>query len=269
MVLHVLLQRRWLVLTGVLLLVVVLCVRLGFWQLERHQDRRAYNAVVDRNYGQPAAPVDDLMRPDRLPTQDVVWRAVRATGTYDPARTVLLRNQTHDGTAGVAVLVPLRTADGTAVLVDRGFVPRGRSATSAVDVPAPPSGEASIVGHITRPVTARTTVIAGVQASVGQPDVATIARWLPYPVYGGIIDLVSEQPPPAEAPVKPEEPQLGFGPHLSYAIEWWFFAALAVVGWIVLFRRDLQEHRAGAAPSQPKAPHRAVTSVAVERTAAR
>jgi cytochrome oxidase assembly protein ShyY1 len=106
------------------------------------------------------------------------------------------------------------------------------------------------------------TVVARVQGSepakpaqlpAGQVlrlNVPSLAKALPYPVYGDYADLVSETPTPASAPTPLPPPTLDNGPHLSYAMQWYSFGVVAIVGWFVLLRRDAQalaEERAKAA----------------------
>ncbi len=253
-----LVRQRWLGLTAVVVVLVVLFVRLGFWQLHRHEQRKAANALVTGNYARAPVPVDTLLAPGRTVERSLTWRAVRAHGTYDVAHTLLVRNQTRDVTAGVDVVVPLVTDSGSVLLVDRGFVQRGDSASAVVELPAPPRGQVDLVGHVhRRDSTARgTQVTEGTQASVAHLDVATVARWVDRPTYGALVDLVSERPTPARAPVVPDAPEVSLGPHLGYAFQWWFFACLAVGGWVILFRRDLiEESEAAAAASTPSPVH--------------
>jgi cytochrome oxidase assembly protein ShyY1 len=244
-----LLKRRWLALTGVVVLLVVLCGRLGLWQLNRHQERSAGNALVESNYQRPPAPVADLLAVGRVADRASTWRAVRATGTYDPAGTVLVRNRTRTGSAGVDVVVPLVTGTGTALLVNRGYVPRTRAAAELVDLPAPPSGEVTVTGHVAPAQgDGSTEVTRGTQVSVPRLDVPAVAAALGRETYGAAVNLTEEVPPPERAPEPPEPPGTSIGPHLSYMVQWWMFGCFAIAGWVVLLRRDLQEERDGPPP---------------------
>lgn len=248
-----LLTRRWLTLTAAVLVFAAVCVRLGLWQWHRHEERRAANALVAANYARPPVPVDDLLSTTQPPQSASVWRAVRAHGTYEPARSILVRNRTHDGATGVHVVVPLRTERGALLLVDRGFVPRTGGASDVVAVPAPPAGVVEVTGHVHQVERdGPTRVTIGAQPSVPRLDVAAIARWLGEPVYGAAIDLASERPAPTTAPVPPEPPVFGSWRNLPYAVQWWLFACLAIVGWLLLLRRDLHDERqaAGAPPNR-------------------
>ncbi|HNM97820.1 MAG TPA: SURF1 family protein, partial [Marmoricola sp.] len=76
-----------------------------------------------------------------------------------------------------------------------------------------------------------------------------IAKTLPYDLYGGFLDLVSESPTPEHALEPLPLPEQSNGPHFFYGLQWWFFGALAVFGFFFLAwdeRRRLREARASA-----------------------
>jgi len=125
--------------------------------------------------------------------------------------------------------------------VDRGWLPQSTSsAAQTPTVPDPPPGAVEVVLRM-RPAEAPADKDS--QAPAGQTysiDVAALAADLPYPVYGGYGELVEQTPASSDDLVLPEPPALGSGPHFFYAIQWWFFAALALVGFVLLARRDQQ-----------------------------
>jgi cytochrome oxidase assembly protein ShyY1 len=233
-----LLQRRWL---GFVALTAVLCT--GFvlaaqWQLDRNDQRQALNAVVDANVQQPPVPVERLLSPADPVGADVEWREVTATGTYDTGAQLLVRNrQIEGGGAGYEVLTPLMTEAGTAVLVNRGWVPAGATARTLPDVPPPPSGEVTVRGRVRLSETTpdREDPPAGQVIAI---DLPRVAQALPYPLYGGYVQASSEQPAPTAAPVRLPVAETVSGPHLSYAVQWVLFLVVAVVGGVILLRRE-------------------------------
>ena len=80
----------------------------------------------DRTPDHAAVPVDDVLSTTAAVEPDTEWLRIRAVGRYDEDATVVLRYQTRDGASGVDVVTPLVTADGTALVVDRGRCGRGR-----------------------------------------------------------------------------------------------------------------------------------------------
>jgi len=252
-----LLSRRWL---GVLVLCLVLaagCVRLGFWQLHRFQDHRAANAQVAHNVAAEPVPVDELLTVGGTVEPGTQWRRVSASGEYDVSRQLLVRQRPLDGANGYQVLTPLVTRSGVALVVDRGWVPAGASATAAPAVPAPPSGQVSITARVraseTRPLR-RPDLPAGQVMSI---EVPAIAAELPYPAYGGYVELVEQTPAPAQSLAKLPIDQRSTALNLAYAVQWWLFAVIIVVGWFFLGRREAQEEQARrdrSADSEDSAP---------------
>lgn len=254
-----LLTRRWIIFAVVVVALTYLAYVLGQWQFHRLDDRRAENSLVVSNEEEPPAPVAEVLAPGRAPAEEDEWRRVTATGTYAVDDTVIVRYRTRDGAAGVDVVVPLVTAGGTALLVDRGWVATGNTGAgvTAADVPAPPSGEVTVEGWVRRDAT-------GDSATVSDQSTRAIASTeigpaLGREVYGGFVDLVSEDPAPAEAPAKPETPDLGEGPHFFYGLQWWFFGLLAVVGFGWLARdeylgrtRGPRRRTRGSGPRPPR-----------------
>jgi cytochrome oxidase assembly protein ShyY1 len=226
--LRFLLSRRW---VAFFLVVVVLAYAtwwLGRWQFNRLEDRQRDNAVVERNEGARPAPVDDVLAAGREVDPDDEWRAITATGTYVADETVVVRYRTHDGASGVDVVVPLQTDDGPALLVDRGWLATDNSGATPDDVPAPPAGEVTVTGYVRQDATGDSAKVTG--RSTRSISSEQIGPAIGREVYGGFVDLASEDPPPETPLVKAELPDLSNGPHFFYGLQWWFFGLLAVFG---------------------------------------
>ncbi len=194
----------------VAIVVATACVLLGKWQLDRLAQRRARNAALAARLALPPLAV----RGD-IPADSARQRRVVAQGVYDFAAERTWPGRSFQGTPGVALLTPLRLADGSAVLVDRGWAP---------------SPDAFHVDHTLyrEPDTATVTGIALIPPR-GRGDVA-VAGFRPF-----VIQL--ETPDPAAGlPRRWPPPALDDGPHLSYAIQWFSFAAIVLVGTATLLR---------------------------------
>jgi cytochrome oxidase assembly protein ShyY1 len=244
-----LLTRRWLGLLVLALVVAAACVLLGRWQLHRLASRHANNDIINRAAAAHPVPPADLLSVHHDPPANREYSRVRATGHYDNAHRLLVRNRPFEGNVGFYVLVPLVTDDGPALLVNRGWVPAGESAVEVPPVPAPPRGEVTVVARV-RPSEPASTTGTPPRGQVTRIDVADIRRGLPYPVYGGYGDLTREQPAPRKAPAKLDPPQTSEGPHLAYAVQWFLFACLALGGYVELARREAADRRAGTGPTR-------------------
>jgi cytochrome oxidase assembly protein ShyY1 len=243
-------QPRWIAFTALVLVLVVVMLNLALWQLRRLDERRDRNDRVAAALAAEPVPIGD--------GEDVAeWTTVSATGTFDPNQQVLIRNRSYRGQPGYHVVTPLERADGAALLVNRGWVPL-EGDDGDLDVPPPPSGEVTVVGHV-RPSQRKSRFFSPSDPAEGRldqlyrVDIPRIAEQVPYPLVPVYVELTSLDPPvePADStgaavmlPVPVPPPEQGDGPHLAYAGQWVLFSACAVAGWIIVVRR-----RARAAPA--------------------
>jgi len=235
----------------------VLMVNLGFWQLRRLHERREANAQVTEHVADGAVPIGALLTPSSTSTDvsDAQWRSVTATGTYDPADQVLIRNRSLDSNDGYHVVTPLRLPDGTAVLVNRGWIPLEQQAGKAPTIPPAPTGVVTVTGRVrgsqhkgryfspTDPPTGRLSELYRV-------DVPRIGEQVPYQLLPAYLELTATQPPaPTNQPVLIALPELDDGPHLSYAVQWFFFSCCAIAGWFLAIRRSARQREQATAPA--------------------
>lgn len=218
-----------------LFLVASLCMaalfsRLGVWQLHRLAERRARNALVMRRLALPTLAVADLPRD----TASAHYHTVHVVGRYDVDHEVVFVNRIRDGAPGVQILTPLwAVGRDTAVLIDRGWVYAPDAETVDLARWREPA-ELDATGYVQElpPPVGR-----GVAALIGHPnqlrwlDLAAVARVTGYPVAPFFIVLEGDTAGDARTvPVRVEPPPLDEGPHMSYAIQWFAFATIAVVG---------------------------------------
>ncbi|HEY6740432.1 MAG TPA: SURF1 family protein, partial [Actinopolymorphaceae bacterium] len=200
----------------------------------RNDERGAENARIEKGLSAPARPVDQVLAPGRPVEETTEWRVVTAVGRYDAEHELLVRYRHLEGEPGFEVLTPLITPDGTALLVDRGWVP-GSGARDLPDVPPPPQGEVTVTGRVRA---SESSGSAGqVRPETGEIrfiDVPRIAEWVPYGVYGGYVELTEQRPEPGDRPRLLPPPSLDAGPFLSYGIQWYLFGAIALIGLAVL-----------------------------------
>jgi cytochrome oxidase assembly protein ShyY1 len=219
---------------------------LGGWQFRRLHDRKAENAVVRTNEHRAVTPVADVLTPDRDPSDEDEWRVVSATGTYAAEQTVVIRYRTRDGGQGVDVVVPLVTADGTALLVDRGWLETDPSGVDRGEIPDPPAGEVDVTGYVRANGTGDSTHVDDLSARAISSD--TIGPVIGRPVYAGFVELRSEDPPPATSLEPVELPELDNGPHFFYGLQWFFFGLLAVFGFFYLLYDEWRNGPRGERP---------------------
>ncbi|MFI9595668.1 SURF1 family protein [Nonomuraea sp. NPDC052265] len=261
-----LLTPRWLALHVVVLLVIPAFVFLGRWQFGRFEERSDNKDRVTSNIEAAAVPLDRLTAPGRQVGEGDRYRTVVASGTYDAAHGLLVRRRPQEGHNGFYVLTPLVTGDGTAVIVNRGWIPAAASADATPPVPAPPSGQVTVTGRLRQSETEDST---GIRERSGLPDGQVLLidpgkigqRW-PYRLVGGYVELTGQQPEPASAPAPVPAPDVGSGGglNLAYGVQWWLFIGIAIGGWIMLIRREVAERRSGKPSGEPVASQEAETA---------
>jgi cytochrome oxidase assembly protein ShyY1 len=255
--LRFLVSRRWILFAIVVALLAWGAWLLGEWQFGRLEDRQERNAIIEANEAAPVAPVSEVLRPGTPVADDEEWRLVTATGTYDTDDTVIVRYRTRDGASGVDVVVPLVTADGPALLVDRGWVATDNNSPETADVPSPPGGEVTVTGWVRADATGDSTAVT--DQSTRAVSSREIGEALDREVYGGFVDLRSEDPPPDQPLERAELPELDSGPHFFYGLQWWFFGVLALFGFCYLAYDEWRKRGRptdSAASRRPRAPSR-------------
>lgn len=224
----------------IVLAIVVAFVNLGFWQLRRLDERRNNNAMIERRMASAVVPLSDLVDStadvDDPKVEATFYRRVSATGRFDPAGEVLVRSRSFDGQAGLHVLTPLIVDDGEAVLINRGWVPQAQAPRD------PPSGSVTVQGLILgtqrRGRIGPTDPPTGVLDQIARSDIERVQRQYGRDLYPIIIQAQKTTPAPkSELPVVLPAPALDEGSHLSYAVQWFCFTAVGIIGWVALIRR--------------------------------
>ncbi len=226
--LRFLVSRRWLLFLGIVLLLAYACLLLGRWQWHRLTSTKANNAIIRSNQAAAPTPVDRVLSSGTDPSSADQYKVVSAVGTYDVSQTIVVRYQTHEGDSGIDVVVPLVTASGTALLVDRGwYATSNQGFTDPSQVPAPPAGRVTVTGWVRRDAGGSAQVVDGSTRAISS---AQIQPAIGIPVYGGFVDLLTETPKAGTPLVPADPPDLSNGPHFFYALQWWFFGLLAMFG---------------------------------------
>lgn len=248
------LRPRWLLSHLLVLALVVLMVNLGFWQLRRLDERRTANALVVARSEAAPAPIDELISPgDGVEVgEGLAFRRATATGTYDAAAEVLVRNRTLEQQPGYWVLTPLVTAPGEAVVVNRGWVPLpiGDTGVPLRDA-APPAGRVTVTGMLAasqeRGSFGPTDPPDGVLDVLSRTDVARLDQQVDEALAPVVLQLTEQDPPATAAlPTPLPPPTLSEGSHQSYAVQWFTFSTIALVGYPLILRRTARSVATGA-----------------------
>jgi surfeit locus 1 family protein len=246
MVIRQTISRRWWKTTILVLLAMAVMARLGIWQLDRLEQRRAFNALVQTQLDQPTLILEGAALDQDL--ENMEYRQVIVQGVYDQASEVALRNQVWENQGGVHLLTPLKIANSDrAVLVNRGWIPY----------------EDFISGDWSKYTETGEVQVAGViRASESKPDFGVRTDPIPAPGESSLkawhlanVVGISQQVPYELLPVyiqqSPDQSWTGMpyrtqpdlelteGSHFGYAIQWFTFAGILGVGYLFFIRREV------------------------------
>lgn len=242
--------RRWILATLLVIAAVGVMVRLGIWQLERLAERKAFNARVTAQIEQP--PLELTGDALNLDLVSMEYRSVVVTGVYDHAQEIALRNRAYENHRGVDLLTPLVIA-GTnrAVLVNRGWIPIEEASPDNWKKFAEP-------GTITvRGVIRRSQSKADFGAINDPPgklqlwnlvNIPRIQEQISYTLLPVYLQQSMDQPIAASnATVRPPFPirsqvevEISEGSHLGYALQWFTFATILVLGYPAFVHARMQ-----------------------------
>jgi surfeit locus 1 family protein len=219
--------------TILVLVVAGVCIRLGFWQLGRLQQRRESNTAIAARL---VLPVIDISATPH-DTAALLYRRVRIAGALDTTHAFALAGRSYRGMPGVYVFTPLTPAGGgTALLINRGWMPSADATSVNLGEVAVASEKLSGVVLPFPPADNRADGPPGFRRVLFRLNDGILPRF-PYRVLSAYVQAVPEPGAP-ENPRRLPPPELDDGPHLGYAIQWFCFALIALVGWTLIASRS-------------------------------
>lgn len=229
--------RGWIVL-GAALVTAAVTARLGVWQLSRAAQKEALQASLDERMRLPPLGTADLARAAAdAPIQH--HRAVSLEGRWLAAHTVYLDNRQMNGRPGFFVVTPLLLADGTAVVVQRGWLPRDPVDRTRVVEPPTPGHDVRLVGRIAPPPGRLYEFDGAQQGAIRQNlDMVSYAGEVGRPLRP--LSVVQEDGPGATPAADGllrqwSRPAADVHKHYGYAFQWFALSAL-VIGLYVWFQ---------------------------------
>lgn len=242
---------KWIAGIVIALVAIVLFVTLGLWQVRRLDERRSLNATIqDRMTATPDDLADVLVQFGPAP-EDLEYRRVSVTGEYDLADEVIVQARSQGGRSGHHAATPLLTAGGDLLVVNRGWVPID-VAGPPVEGAAPPTGAVTVTGILRKSETfgpLGSIPESGPLDRIGRIDLPTLETAWGTEVLPVFLALESQQPAqPGDLPDPLLLPRIGEGRHLSYAIQWFLFAGVVVVGFPILVVRTARKEGVSAEP---------------------
>lgn len=236
--------RRIVVFSILAVVLAAVFVRLGVWQLDRLSDRRAQNAEIASHLAEREVPWDELGALDSARLR----RAV-VVGAPDTANEFAVLGRSRNGSPGVWIITPMRVgSDSVRVLVNRGWVYSPDAST--VDLARWSERRTEFRGYTQRfgsgPVNVKGRAVRALDSS-------GVDSLLPYP-FAALFLVAQDSGAVDSIPARLPMPALNNGPHLNYAIQWFFFAAIAIVGAGIVARKSLTGPRSPVPGPQSPVP---------------
>ncbi len=224
--------RRWIVFGAALLLSAV-TARLGFWQLDRAAQKTTLQHALDAQRQRPALVQAQLASSAEAAAQQV-HRAVALQGHWLPEHTIYLENRQMNGRVGFHAVTPLMLTDGTAVLVQRGWLARDLLDRLRINAPVAPPGLQRITGRIALSPSRLFEFEGAASAAIRQNlDVLVFKQETRLPLRP--LTVVQEDTPgsPADGLLRQwPQPALGVAKHHGYAFQWFALSALSAGLWL-------------------------------------
>lgn len=218
-----------------IIIVALVCARLGIWQLDRLEWRRGENEKLRTQIALPPESLNAVADDDQVLT--MLDQTVTVSGSFDFDEQVILKGRSTQFGTGVHLVAPfVLEGTNTAIMVDRGWLS---------------SAEANNDPHIET----LTTVTGSLQPSFPLPRNATGNEDAGDEIFEIVIPLLDNQSTYQLLPVyllqaplptddantrpyrAPISADLSEGNHFSYAVQWFSFATIAIVGYIFYLRR--------------------------------
>jgi surfeit locus 1 family protein len=225
--------RKW-ILSIFAISFAAISIALGFWQVRRLSARQQANAQLAARRIAPQVELDSLPRD----TAEAHFRRVHLRGIYDHAQEIILTLRGRGGSPGINILTPLLRANkDTAVLVNRGWIysPDGMTADTRPWREADTLNGSGFVetfptkGPFAPPNPAR-------PRSFRRLNRTELQKAFPYPIANYYV-VLTDSAQSSSVPPRVEAAPLDEGPHRLYAIQWFSFAAISIVGLVIFLRR--------------------------------
>ena len=225
---------------ALIIVVTLVTIRLGFWQLSRHTERKALNEEIVGRLDQPLLNLTNV----EITPADLEYRRVSLEGEFDSEHAILLKNRARLGQPGYHLVTPLQLMDqDEAILVDRGWIPLVNSAKAGRGVyqrtnPVLVEG----IVRLSQPEPVWDFLADSVPEGGEDPletwrllNIEGIQGQIPYTLLP--ISITQTNNLTGEPPIPEPEIDLSEGTHLGYAIQWFSFTVVAVVGGFFWLKR--------------------------------
>ena len=231
-----LLRPKWIALHVLIVALVTIMLMLANWQLDRHQQRVAFNKILIERINTPTQPLEQVL--SEFPAaDDAEWRSVVVTGEYLQDHDIQIVNVSQGGGPGFDPVTPLQLSDGRLILINRGFIPLGATVQQA------PTGPVTLQGRLrassVKRLGAITDASSGVLTEVQRIDIARLQQQMPSTLVNVYMEMQSSSPADDAKLSRIAEPTFSNGSHLGYVGQWILFSLCTLGAWFAIVRREV------------------------------
>jgi len=220
------------------LLLIAPCIWAAQWQFQRGIDRHQRNSLIESQLTLAKIDISKVVSTNLDQLSPFEWRTVSASGSFNSAEQILLKNRYSEGVYGFEVLTRFSLLDGRYIWVDRGWVKAGADAKTAPITTPVPTGEVSLVARVRLDRSLPVGAFFALPSS-GTGMISKLNAQTGFKSEGFYLDLMSGSDPLLTPAVTAQLPELSDGPHLAYSLQWIFFAGLIVYGRILIRRGQI------------------------------
>ena len=225
-----LIRPRWIALTVALLFLIFLFIRLSNWQFDRYHQRILRNELTTSALSSKPRNIDSISQISEMKQ----WERIELRGTYLNDQSKLVRKQYLGNSLGFWVITPFKIQNEDIILINRGWIPIGSSASSNQSIPSAPVGIVNIEGYL-QPFNKANSQPKDLPLNqVNDIDFKYFDLIISKDFY---LQLTKSSPMDNQVAIIPL-PELSNGPHFSYAIQWILFALLLPIGWYILLKNE-------------------------------
>lgn len=217
--------------TLIALALIVLCIWAAQWQYHRGVDRHARNTIIEERIAKDAIALTEIDKE----ISNNEWQSVKATGSFDQSKQILLRNRYSEGKYGYEVLTLFTSTTGEKFWVDRGWVQAGETATTPPEVTEVPQTQVSITGRFRLDSSLPRGSFFALPGT-GEGLVSELNAQSQLDTEKFYLDLLEGSDPSLTPAVTAQLPSLSDGPHMAYALQWLFFGGLVIYGRFLIRR---------------------------------
>lgn len=250
--------KRWIAMGVLAAILAFTFIQLGEWQLRRLDERRERNATVLAHEALPVQDYSAVMTKEI--GEDDQWFRVTATGTYTGDQ-FQVRYRSLDGAYGSEVVAVMKTDRGDLLLVNRGFLTRQPGHPDG-EMPATLDGTVTVTGYVRRNDRGDENAMTPHENQVRLTNSDALGKAMGVTLVNGYVSVIESQPAESDLLIPLPTPDMSEGPHLSYALQWFAFTAIGIIGMGVLIRADLRDRK--KAKAKPEAAGEAAAEPAEE-----